>query len=64
VRDPNPLLSGLDAKRLILFYRGDYRRLNVLVNPDNEALACRKQIDKVTVQELCENQDFGDVMLL
>lgn len=63
VRDPNPLLSGLDAKRLILFYRGDYRRLNMLVNPDNEALACRKQIDNVTVQELCEKQDFGDVML-
>jgi hypothetical protein len=56
-------VSGLDAKRLILFYRGDSRRLNVLANPDNGTLACRKQIDNVTVQELCEKQDFGDVML-
>jgi hypothetical protein len=35
----------------------------VLVNPDSKALACKKQINDVTLRELCEEQDLGDVIL-
>jgi hypothetical protein len=63
VYDSNPALARSDAKRLILFYKGASRRLSVLVVPDDDAFARMKQTDEVSLQEMCEIQNFDDVTL-
>jgi len=57
------MLDGTDVKRLILFYRSASRRLSVLVNPDNEALAHKKQIEEASLQELGKIQYFVEATI-
>ncbi|MGH3085871.1 MAG: hypothetical protein ACRDSJ_00965 [Rubrobacteraceae bacterium] len=63
VYDSNPTVAHSDGKRLILFYRSATRRLSVLVNPDNEALACKKQTNEVPLQQLCKLQNVSNAIL-
>jgi len=62
VLDSNPTLNRKDTKRLVLFYKGNLRRLSVLSNPDDDTLARMAQITEVSLQELCKIQKFADVV--
>lgn len=63
VTDSNPTKAHQDTKRLILFYRNTSRRLTVLVNSDDETLSYKKQINGISLQELCELRHFNDAIL-
>lgn len=63
VYDTDPALARSDAKRIVLFYRGDKRRLSVLIHCDNEALSGTKVLNKVSLQELYKLRNFGDTLL-
>lgn len=63
VYDSNPMVARSDAKRIVLFYRGDRRRLSVFVKFDNEALAHTRILDGVSLWELCGIANFGDALL-
>jgi hypothetical protein len=60
VYDSTPTSARSDMKRIVLFYRGDLRRLSVFVKFDNEAIAHNKLHRDVSLQELCRIRSFGD----
>lgn len=63
VRDSNILPGKGSTERLILFYRSERQRLTIVVKPDDESLACKKQTGKVSLRELSRLREFGDVLL-
>jgi hypothetical protein len=64
VHDSDPSLSRWDATRLVLFYRGDTRRLSIVIKPDDAALACMRRTPERPLQELCQVNEFGEILSL
>lgn len=63
VRDSNILPGEGSTERLILFYRSERQRLTIVVKPNDEALACKKQTGEVSLRELSRLREFSDVLL-
>ena len=64
VYDSNPTLGRIAVKRIVIFYRGDLRRLSMWVKLDNETLARTKVLDGVSLQQLCTVNSFEDALLM
>lgn len=62
--DFDPALALSDAKRIVLFYRGDRRQLVVWVKRDNDALARSEVLRGVSLQGLRGVRRLGDAVLL
>ena len=64
VYDSTPTSAGTNTKRIVLFYRGDLRRLSALVTFDNGTPDQSKVLNEVSLQKLYGIRTFGDLLLL
>lgn len=64
VYDANPTLGSTAVKRVVLFYRGDLRRLSMLVKLDNAMPARTKVIDGMSLQKLGRVNGLEDALLM
>jgi hypothetical protein len=53
-----------DAKRLVLFFRGDLRRLSISARIENKPHARNKVVEGVTLHELARIDTLEDVLLM